>query len=368
MAPNMTKRPVGAPSVLFNENDTEPSVVDEGNQIAEGETIENNKYKPYRYQRQIVWRNVALFVYLHIAALYGAYLMFASAKIATSIWAILLYQMSGLGITAGAHRLWAHRSYKGKLPLRIILMIFNTIAFENHIYEWARDHRMHHKYSETNADPHNAKRGFFFSHVGWLLCRKHPEIKEKGRGIDMSDLERDPVVVFQMTYYLLLMPVLCFLVPTCVPVFMWGETWSNAWFVATMFRYTFTLNMTWLVNSAAHMWGDRPYDKFINPSENIGVALGALGEGWHNYHHVFPWDYKAAELGNYRANLTTAFIDFFSKIGWAYDLKTVSMDMIRKRVDRTGDGTHNSIWGWEDKELSPEDREEAVIINRSHVG
>lgn len=105
--------------------------------------------------------------------------------------------------------------------------------------------------------------------------------------------------------------------------------------------------------------------RFINPSENIGVALGALGEGWHNYHHVFPWDYKAAELGNYRANLTTGFIDFFSKVGWAYDLKTVSMDMIRKRVDRTGDGTHSHIWGWEDKELSPEDREEAVIINRS---
>lgn len=90
MAPNMTKRPVGAPSVLFNEDDSEPSVVDEGNQIAEGETVENNKYKPYRYQRQIVWRNVALFAYLHLAALYGAYLMFASAKIATSIWGKLL--------------------------------------------------------------------------------------------------------------------------------------------------------------------------------------------------------------------------------------------------------------------------------------
>lgn len=86
MAPNMTKRPVGAPSALFNEEDSEPSVVDEGNQIAEGETVENNKYRPYRYQRKIVWRNVALFAYLHIAALYGAYLMFASAKISTSIW------------------------------------------------------------------------------------------------------------------------------------------------------------------------------------------------------------------------------------------------------------------------------------------
>lgn len=85
MAPNMTKRPVGTPSVLFSENE-DPSVVDEENQIAEGETFENNKYRPYRYKRQIVWRNVALFAYLHIAALYGAYLMLVSSKIATSIW------------------------------------------------------------------------------------------------------------------------------------------------------------------------------------------------------------------------------------------------------------------------------------------
>lgn len=61
------------------------------------------------------------------------------------------------------------------------------------------------------------------------------------------------------------------------------------------------------------------------------------GEGWHNYHHVFPWDYKTAELGNYRYNITTAFIDFFAKIGWAYDLKTVSKDTIQKRMARSGD-------------------------------
>lgn len=66
--------------------------------------------------------------------------------------------MSGLGITAGAHRLWAHKSYKAKAPLRAILMIFQTMAFQNHAIEWARDHRVHHKYSETDADPHNATR------------------------------------------------------------------------------------------------------------------------------------------------------------------------------------------------------------------
>lgn len=142
---------------------------------------QRNRKQPHQ---AIVWRNVMLFGYLHLAAVYGVLLMFTSAKIATTIFAILMYQVSSIGITAGAHRLWSHRAYKAKWPLRVILIVFNTIAFQNHVYEWARDHRLHHKYSETNADPHNANRGFFFSHVGWLLCRKHPEIMEKGRGID----------------------------------------------------------------------------------------------------------------------------------------------------------------------------------------
>ena len=102
-----------------------------------------------------------------------------------------------MGITAGAHRLWAHRAYKARFPTRVFLSIVQTMAFQNHIYEWARDHRVHHKYSETDADPHNATRGFFFSHVGWLLCRKHPEVIRKGRAISCEDLLRDPVVRFQ---------------------------------------------------------------------------------------------------------------------------------------------------------------------------
>lgn len=68
---------------------------------------------------------------------------------------------------------------------------------QNDIFEWARDHRVHHKFSETDADPHNAKRGFFFSHIGWLLVRKHPDVIEKGRKLDLSDLKADKVVMFQ---------------------------------------------------------------------------------------------------------------------------------------------------------------------------
>lgn len=68
------------------------------------------------------------------------------------------------------------------------------------MYDWARNHRVHHKYSDTDADPHNASRGFFFSHIGWLMVRKHPDVLEKGKGVDFSDLLQDSVVVFQRKY------------------------------------------------------------------------------------------------------------------------------------------------------------------------
>jgi stearoyl-CoA desaturase (delta-9 desaturase) len=83
----------------------------------------------------------------------------------------LLTIWSGLGVTAGAHRLWAHRAYKARLPLRIFLALGQSIAGQNCLYIWCRDHRVHHKFSDTDADPHNIYRGVFFSHVGWLVVR-----------------------------------------------------------------------------------------------------------------------------------------------------------------------------------------------------
>ncbi|CAH2108178.1 unnamed protein product [Euphydryas editha] len=224
---------------------------------------------------------------------------------------------------------------------------------EGSVLNWVREHRMHHKYSETNADPHNATRGFFFSHIGWLLVRKHPEINEKGHTIDLSDLWADPVLRFQKKYYLLLVPVACLIIPSYVPT-LWGESLWNGYFVCAIFQFVFVLNITWLINSIGHKWGSKPYDKNINPVDIKPVSLVVLGEGFHNYHHTFPWDYKTAELGGYSLNFTKLFIDTMAKIGWAYDLKTVSTDVIKNRVQRTGDGSHKE-WGYEEiHELSQE--------------
>ena len=99
------------------------------------------------------------------------------------------------------------------------------------------------------------------------------------------------------------------------------------------------------------------------------MAVLTFGEGFHNYHHAFPWDYKAAELGNYTFNLSTAFIDFFAKIGWAYDLKVATREIIISRIKRTGDGTHapeGDIWGWDDTDMTSEDKKLVKILNASN--
>ena len=117
------------------------------------------------------------------------------------------------------------------------------------------------------------------------------------------------------------------------------------------------------------------FSRNISPTENKLVSVVAYGEGWHNYHHAFPYDYKAAELGNYGFNNTTAFIDFMALIGWAYDLKTVSEPMIRRRVLRTGDGTHSvyghhhaeedhdNLWGWGDQDIDTSDVKDVTVLH-----
>lgn len=121
-------------------------------------------------------------------------------------------------------------------------------------------------------------------------------------------------------------------------MYMWGETLNNAWHI-NILRYMLNLNTIFLVNSAAHKWGYKPVDKNILSSQSVPLSLVTLGEGNHNYHHVFPWDYKSAELGNTTFNFLTNFIEFFAYIGWAYDLKSAPVNVVMKRALRTGDGT-----------------------------
>lgn len=256
---------------------------------------------------------------VHSCALWGGMCCITSWNSQTMLFSLALYFMSGLGITAGVHRLWAHRSYKAALPVRVLLMLFNSLACQGSILRWARDHRVHHKYSERPADPHNATRGFAYAHFGWQLLHPEPEYEAAVAQVDVSDLLADGVVMLQHKLDPFLMLFICFGIPTLVPVVCWGETTLNAFLIAGCLRYVCMLHATWLVNSGAHLWGDhhdRPYNPTINPCENKLVTVLAHGEGWHNWHHTYPFDYAASELGvSSQYNPSKLFIDCCAKLG-----------------------------------------------------
>ncbi|XP_013178743.1 PREDICTED: stearoyl-CoA desaturase 5-like isoform X1 [Papilio xuthus] len=297
-------------------------------------------YESMEFRPRIRWPDLLVQLSLHLVSIYGLFLMVTNnIRFYTTIFVFATIFMSGLGITAGVHRLWSHRAYKATTPLRIILALLFTITGQRDIYTWALDHRVHHKYSESVADPHDVRRGFWFAHVGWLVLTPHPAVENRRAALRLTslDLIADPVVRIQKKYFIPLFALLNIALPVWIPVYYWDETLMNSFVLSFVTRFTITLNIAFSVNSFAHLWGNKPYDKFIKPSENPLVSLAALGEGWHNYHHVFPWDYRTSELG--RFNVSTNFIDIFAKIGWAYDLKAATPAIITNRALRSGDGS-----------------------------
>ncbi|KAM3965560.1 acyl-CoA Delta(11) desaturase [Aphomia sociella] len=290
------------------------------------------------FKNEIKWFTFIAITLYHIIGVYWCYHYAFPAKWQTLVFALVMYILTGFGITGGAHRLWTHKAYKAKLPMKLLLLTFFASAGQNSLKQWVRDHRVHHKYSDTDADPHNANRGLFFSHIGWLMMKKNNEVLLRGKQIDMSDIDSDPLLGLYERYFGYLKLMLCYVLPTTAGIWLWGENWrcAIAWQCFIRFLGMFHSELT--VNSLAHIYGYKPYNKDIPPSENRFVATCTLGEGWHNYHHAFPYDYKAAEHFDL-FNLTTWLIMLSAKIGWAYDLKEATPQSINCIAKRLGDGT-----------------------------
>ncbi len=272
-------------------------------------------------ERGLHYPNIIYIFFFHLCGLYGLFYARDHMTIPIIVQIVLFWMISGIGVTGGYHRLWSHRSYRAKFPFRLILAILGTIANQGSIYHWAKDHRIHHKYSDTEYDPHDISRGFFYSHMGWLFVRKSKKAKEKMKMYDYSDLLNDPIVYYQKKYYLLLSTIFCFGLPTVYGIIKYNSAFIGFFYFGVL-RWLLSSHATWCVNSVSHTFGYRPYNPDIKPSENLFTSVVAVGEGYHNYHHQFPSDYSASEHGFMNSwNPTTLFIDFGYLIGQVYDRK-----------------------------------------------
>jgi len=201
---------------------------------------------------------------------------------------VVLAILNGISITAGYHRLWAHRAYEAHWSVKIFFMLFGTMAIQNSILIWASGHRTHHRHiDDVDHDPYSIRRGFWFAHIGWML-RQYESGKDDFR--NAPDLLNDPIVMFQHRHYIKLVLMMNIAFPMALG-YMLGDMWGVL-LLGGLLRLVWSHHTTFFINSLAHMWGTRPYTDENSARDNPVLAFVTYGEGYHNYHHIFQYDYR----------------------------------------------------------------------------
>lgn len=317
------------------------NAIEIGNIVKDPEAFESSSKS---FSKQIVdkisaikWSNVIIVFLQHLLLLVSVlYFLVNTFRFYTLVWTIAIGFLSGMGLTIGAHRLWAHRSFKATTSLRLLLAVFQSMTLVGSAFAYARDHRTHHKYTDSDLDPKNPSRGLFYAHIGWWFFRKSPKVIEAGKKLDFQDLLDDRVLWLQHRFYPLMFVIFGLTLPTIIPYYGWTEDIATS-FLINIFRITLVSHHFFTVNSIAHFFGHRPYDFRIRPTENRLVIYLSLGEGNHNYHHVFPWDYRSCDKKAWESfNPSTLMIDFLESIGMAYDLKIASDTVVQGTIERKG--------------------------------
>jgi len=238
----------------------------------------------------LVWATTLMFVLTGAIALIAVPWYGLTHGFTAAAWcmAVLFAGANGMAVTMGYHRLWAHRTYEAHWGIRLLLLVFGTMALQNSVFAWARGHRTHHLHvDDVDLDPYSARRGFWFSHIGWML-REYPSGRENFTNI--PDLKRDPLLAFQHRHYVLLAVLLNFGMPLLAGL-IFGDVWGML-ILAGFMRLVWSHHVTFFINSLAHMWGKRPYTEDNSARDNPVLAVITYGEGYHNFHHLFAHDYR----------------------------------------------------------------------------
>lgn len=237
--------------------------------------------------------------------------------------AVLLY-ITGLSVTAGYHRLYSHSTYKINPVIEAILLFFSTMATQGSALRWVFDHRQHHAFVDTDRDPYSIKKGFWYAHFLWLL-EKPKEIDNKV----VADMLKRPLIRFQHRFYgplmLLTNGLTSLFIGWCFGDYL--GAFLFVWFVRLFFLHHFT----WFINSLAHTWGARTFCQELSAVDNYLISMLTFGEGYHNYHHTFAYDYRNG-IRWYHFDPTKWLIWTLNKLGLASQLRKNQNHFIEKRL------------------------------------
>ncbi|KAI0372080.1 delta 9-fatty acid desaturase protein [Pilatotrama ljubarskyi] len=273
--------------------------------------------------RGVKWVNLIAIILNHSLALYGV--LFVTPTLNTLILTAVLYVISTIAVTAGYHRLWSHRSYKASVPLSLFLALAGGCAVQGSGYWWAKGHRSHHRYIDTDKDPYSAKRGLLFTHIGWIIF--HTDVAPDPH-VDVSDLKKDKIVMWQHRWRSLIFLLCGYVLPTVVPGHFWNDWMGGLCYGAGM-HLVICHHSVWCINSLAHTLGHKPFDDKHTPRDSIWTAILTMGEGYHNFHHQYPIDYRNAYLW-YQYDPTKWFIAACGALGLASNLRKFPNNEVQK--------------------------------------
>ncbi len=269
------------------------------------------------------WTNIVFVSLAHALALFAVVYLVA---IRFSWWTIALgwlwFGLCGLAITAGYHRLFAHPTYKARTILRILYLLFGAGSFQNSALRWSADHRRHHARTDSDDDPYNIERGFWWAHIGWVLS------KDERRDLRaVRDLQTDVLLRFQDRQFVLLAALVGLVLPAALGL-LWGDP-IGALLVAGTLRLVLQWHATFAINSFAHKVGLQPFSKKSSARDSFWTALFTFGEGYHNFHHRFQLDYRNG-VRLYHFDPTKWFIWLLSKIKVTWDLRRTPALLIQQ--------------------------------------
>lgn len=246
-----------------------------------------------------------------------------------SWWTIALfvafYTLTAMSITGGYHRLFSHKSYDASFPVRLFYALFGAAAFQNSILKWATDHRIHHRFVDSENDPYSINKGFWYAHIGWMYLKEkdHPHFAAYQR-----DLLKDKVVVWQDKYYLWIAIFMGLLLPGILGWALCGS-FLGGFAIAGFARLVAVHHGTFFINSLSHWWGTQTYTDQNSARDNLVAAFLTFGEGYHNYHHLFANDYRNG-IRWYHWDPTKWLIQIKARLGLVYNLRRTPEDQILK--------------------------------------
>ncbi|CAD5323205.1 unnamed protein product [Arabidopsis thaliana] len=238
-----------------------------------------------------------------------------------------LYIVTGLlGITLSFHRNLSHKAFKLPKWLEYLFAYCGAQALQGNPIDWVSTHRYHHQFCDSDRDPHSPLDGFWFSHMNWMFDT-NTITQRCGEPNNVGDLEKQPFYRFLRTTYILhpLALAVALYAMGGFPFIVWGMGVRIVW----------VYHITWLVNSACHVWGKQAWNTGDLSKNNWWVAALAFGEGWHNNHHAFEFSARHG-LEWWQLDMTWYVVKFLQAIGLATDVKLPS-EAQKQRMAFTSD-------------------------------